>query len=459
MLNLFQHLTCSGRRRVKALERSHRKVKRVQGDGAWANVSVAIFAASLIAPAPLLAKNLYVETGKLIDVAEGSFLTGQCIRIEGNNIQSVAPCGPTPKDAERVDWSAYTVLPGLIDLHTHLADAGQSADLALPLKTSPAATALIGAYNAKVTLDAGFTTVRDVGTYRGLTDVALKNAIDAGHVPGPRMVVAGAYITTPKGGGELNGVVPTEQLPADMRLGVSATAEEASARTAYLIEQGAEFIKTIATGAVLAIGTEPGEPELTEAQLRAVVETAKARGKFVTAHAHGAVGIKNAIRAGVRSIEHASLIDDEALAMAKASGTWLVMDIYNGDYIDDIGTKEGWPQEYLRKNRETTDVQRTGFAKAVKMGVRLAYGTDSGVYPHGGNAKQFAYMVRYGMTPMQAIQSATIRAAELLGRENELGSIAPGRFADLVAVAGDPLADVRVLENVSHVMKGGAVVK
>ena len=413
----------------------------------------------LAAPAPLLAKNLYVETGRLVDVVAGKVLVDQCIGIVGDKITSVATCGPTPSGAERLDWSAYTVLPGLIDLHTHLADAGQSADLALPIKTSPAATALIGAYNAKVTLEAGFTTVRDVGTYRGLTDVALKNAINAGHVPGPRMFVAGAYITIPKGGGELNGVVDNEKLPADMRLGVSSTATEAAEKADYLIANGADFIKMIATGAVLAIGTEPGEPELTEAQMRAVVETAKRRGVFVTAHAHGAVGIKNAIRAGVRSVEHASLIDDEALAMAKASGTWLVMDIYNGDYIDDVGTKEKWPEEYLRKNRETTDVQRVGFTKAVKMGVKLAYGTDSGVYPHGGNAKQFAYMVRYGMTPMQAIQSATIRAAELLGKENELGSIAPGRFADLVAVKGDPVADVRILENVAHVVKTGALVK
>ncbi len=410
-------------------------------------------------PAPLLAKNLYVHTGKLVDVVAGKMLTGQCVSIENGKITSVAPCRPTPSGAERLDWSDYTVLPGLIDLHTHLADAGQSADLALPLKTSPAATALIGAHNAKVTLEAGFTTVRDVGTYRGLTDVALRNAINAGQVPGPRMFVAGAYITIPKGGGELNGVIDNEKLPADMRLGVSSTPQEAAAKTKFLIANGADFIKMIATGAVLAIGTEPGEPELTDTQMRAVVETATANGVYVTAHAHGAVGIKNAIRAGVRSIEHASLIDDEALAMAKASNTWLVMDIYNGDYIDDVGTKEKWPAEYLRKNRETTDVQREGFAKAVKMGVKLAYGTDSGVYPHGDNAKQFAYMVRYGMTPMQAIQSATIRAAELLGKEREIGSIVPGQFADLVAVEGDPLADVRVLENVGHVMKGGILIK
>ena len=271
------------------------------------------------------------------------------------------------------------------------------------------------------------------------------------------MFVAGAYLTRPLGGGELNGVVPADELPGDMRLGIISGEVTARKTAQFLIGAGADFLKLIATGAVLAIGTEPGEPELTEGEMRAVVEEAKP--VFVTAHAHGAIGIKNAIRAGVRSIEHASLIDDEALAMAKASGTWLVMDIYNGDYIDDVGAREKWPEEYLRKNRETTDVQREGFTKAVKMGVKLAYGTDSGVYPHGGNAKQFAYMVRYGMTPMQAIQSATIRAAELLGKEGELGSIAPGRFADLVAVEGDPLADVRVLENVAHVMKGGALIK
>ena len=409
-------------------------------------------------PTAAIATDQYIATGKLVDVRAGAVLANQCISITDDRITAVAPCGATPKGAKRVDWSAFTVLPGLIDLHTHLADAGQSADLALPIKTSPAATALLGANNARLTLEAGFTAVRDVGTYRGLTDIALRDAINAGHVTGPRMFVAGAYITLPKGGGELNGVVPNDQLPADMRIGIASTPEEAAVRTAFLIEQGADFIKTIATGAVLAIGTEPGEPELSEAQLRAVVQTAKAKGKFVTAHAHGAVGIKNAIRAGVRSIEHASLIDDEALAMAKASGTWLVMDIYNGDYIDDIGTREKWPEEYLRKNRETTDIQRARFTQAVKMGVNIAYGTDSGVYPHGQNGRQFAYMVRYGMTPMQAIQSATIRAAELLGKDDALGSIAPGRLADLVAVDGDPLQDIRVLENVAHVMQGGNTV-
>lgn len=418
---------------------------------------------AMLMAAPLAAANAanhqYIEAGQLIDSIAGTTTQGQCIEVRGERIVAVAPCGPTPAGAQRIDWSAYTVLPGLIDLHTHLADAGQSADLAAPIKTSPQLTALHGAHNALLTLRAGFTTVRDVGTYRGLTDVALRDAINQGLVPGPRMFVAGAYLTHPGGGGELNGVVPNDQLPADMRLGVMRGPEAAAEKATFLFDNGADFLKLLATGAVLAIGTEPGAPELSEAEMRAAIAIARARGSYATAHAHGAEGIKAAIRAGARSIEHASLIDDEALQLAKDSGVWLVMDIYNGDYIDEVGTNEGWPEEYLRKNRETTDVQRAGFAKAVKIGVKIAYGTDSGVYPHGLNARQFAYMVRYGMTPMQAIQSATIGAAELLGREADLGSIAPGRFADLVAVNGDPIDNIRLLETVDHVMKGGAIVR
>jgi imidazolonepropionase-like amidohydrolase len=408
---------------------------------------------------PASAASVYVRAGRLLDVESGTASTGQCVLVEGERVARVEPCAAPPPGAETLDWSAYTVLPGLIDLHTHLADTGQSADVAAPLKTSPQLTALIGAHNAKVTLEAGFTTVRDVGTYRGLTDVALRDAIAQGLVPGPRMFVAGAYITSPGGGGELNGVVPNDQLPADMRLGVVHNAGEAREKAQYLFDHGADFIKMIATGAVLAIGTEPGQIELSDDEMRAVVDVAKAHGSYATAHAHGTAGIKAAIRSGVHSIEHASLIDDAGLAMAKKAGVWLVMDIYDGDWIDEQGTREGWPQEYLRKNRETTQQQRDGFAKAVKLGVRLGFGTDAGVYPHGLNARQFAYMVRYGMTPAQAIRSATIDAAALIGHEKELGSIAPGKFADMIAVTGDPLSAVRVLEQVAYVMKAGAVAK
>ncbi len=414
---------------------------------------------ALAAPMPALAEGLYVEAGKLLDVTSGEVLAGQCILTEGERIVRIEPCAATPEGAERVDWSAYTVLPGLIDLHTHLSDTGSSADLADPLKTSPVDTVLIGARNARLTLEAGFTTVRDVGTYRGLTDVALRNAIDKGLVPGPRMFVAGAYLTHPGGGGELNGVVPNDRLPADMRLGVLSSPEEAAARATYLLDNGVDFLKLMATGAVLAIGTEPGEPELTEAEMRAAVEVAKARGSFATAHAHGAEGIKAAIRAGVRSIEHASLIDEEGLLLAREKGVWLVMDIYNGDYIDEVGTAEGWPEEYLRKNRETTQVQRDNFRRAVALGVPLAFGSDAGVFPHGLNARQLCYMVANGMSPLQAIRAATVNAAQVLGRGNELGLIAPGHLADMIAVTGEPLDDVTVLERVAGVAKGGRIIR
>ncbi|QYU70644.1 amidohydrolase family protein [Leptolyngbya sp. 15MV] len=289
--------------------------------------------------------------------------------------------------------------------------------------------------------------------------MALRDAIGAGHVPGPRMFVAGAYLTHPGGGGELNGVVPNDTLPADMRLGVLRGEEQARARAEYLFDQGVDFLKLIATGAVLAIGTEPGEPEMTEGEMRAAIAVARERGSYATAHAHGAKGIKAAIRAGARSIEHASLIDDEALLMAREHGVWLVMDVFNGDWIDEFGTAEGWPEEYLRKNRETTQVQRDRFRSAVELGVPLAFGSDAGVYPHGLNARQFAYMVANGMTPLQAIRAATVDAARVLGKESELGAIAPGHYADMIAVEGDPLDDIRLLETVRHVMKGGSVVR
>ena len=392
---------------------------------------------------------IYVRAGKLIDPGPGMVLSDQLVRIEGERVVAVEPYHPV---ANLIDWSDRTVLPGLIDLHTHLADVGQTEDVALPLKTSPAATALLGALHARQTLAAGFTSVRDVGTYRAFTDVALRDAIAAGSVPGPRMWVAGAYLTCPGGGGELNGV---GELPADMRFGVGRGAAEIGQRAQALFDGQVDFLKLIVTGAVLALNTEVGEVELHEDEVRAAVEVARTHGSYATAHAHGALGIKTAIRGGVRSVEHASLIDDEGIALARDRGVWLVMDIYNGDYIEGVGRKQGWPQDYLRKNLETTELQRQGFAKAVKAGVHIGYGTDAGVFPHGLNARQFAYMVRYGMTPMQAIQSATVEAAELMGQSRNLGRVAPGFYADMIAVKGDPLQDIRILESPPLVMKGG----
>lgn len=408
----------------------------------------------LVWASPVVAQTIYVHAGKMVDVRAGKVLRNQRIEIKDDRIVAVTPWRAPSKDAKIVDWSRLTVLPGLIDLHTHLADVSQSSDVAEPLKTSPAATALVGVRNARLTLMAGFTTVRDLGTYRGLTDIALRDAINKGYVPGPRMFVSGAYLTIPGGGGELNGV---GKVPADMQLGVGRTPAEIAERAEFLLKQGADQLKIIATGAVLAIGTEPGTIELGEPQVAAAVSVAEKFKTYATAHAHGAEGIKAALRGGVRSIEHASLIDDEGIALAKAKGAWLVMDIYDGDYIEEIGTKEGWPAEYLRKNRETTDLQREGFRKAVTAGVKLGYGTDAGVYPHGLNGRQFRYMVTFGMTPMQAIQSATVNAAALMGKEGDIGSIAPARFADLIAVDGDVLADISTLENVRAVMKGGII--
>jgi len=417
------------------------------------------FLLALTAAQPALAEVSYVRAGRMVDVVAGRVLQDQLIAIEDERILSVQPYTPPPAGAPVLDWSAYTVLPGLIDAHTHLADWSQSNNVAEPLLHSRQEIALLGAHHARLTLEAGFTSVRDVGAYRGLGDVALRDAIQRGWVPGPRMWVAGAYLTVPGGGGEVTGLAPDVTVPEDMRLGVVRDASEMRDRARFLFQHGVDFLKLIATGAVLAEGTEPGTLELTEEEIRAAVEVARGYGSYATAHAHGAEGIKVAIRAGVRSIEHASLIDAEGVRMARDAGTYLAMDIYNGDFIEEIGTRDGWPADMLRKNEETTDEQREGFRRAVAAGVRVVYGTDAGVFPHGDNARQFAYMVRYGMAPMQAIQSATVVPAQMMMAEADVGAIAAGRFADMVAVAGDPLSDIALLERVAGVMQGGRVVR
>jgi imidazolonepropionase-like amidohydrolase len=405
-------------------------------------------------------RTIHVHAGRLIDPERGEVLTNRRIDVVDGKVTAVVAWSPPDDGAEVVDWSAFTVLPGLIDSHTHIADGYEStADPAVPLKHSAAEAVLRGARQARVTLEAGFTTVRDVGVYRALTDVALRDAIAVGDVPGPRMVVAGGYITIPGGGGAVTGMAPDVPLPADTTAGYVRTPDEARAAADYFLSHGADFLKLIATGAVLALGSAPNALELTPEQMKAACDRAAKRGSYCIAHAHSSEGIKAAIRAGARSIEHASLADDEALALAKAKGVWLDMDVYNGTWFEEVGRKQGWPEEYLRKGRETTDTQRAAFAKAVKLGVKLSFGTDAGVYPHGLNARQFAVMVKYGMTPMQAIQSATTVSAALLGKSGEVGALSPGHWGDMIAVAGDPLADVRALETVAHVMKGGEVIR
>lgn len=411
----------------------------------------------LVAPVHA-AEQWVVRAGKLIDVERGRVLNDQAIRIEGDRIVSIGNFKATP-GTRVIDWSALTVLPGLMDLHTHLVGNISSSEIAAPLYSSGAEDALQGVANARATLRAGFTTVRDVGCYRAFTDVALRNAIESGIVEGPRMLVAGAYITVSGGGGEVTGFAADVKVPEEMRRGVANSETEVRQRVRELIRGGATFIKVIATGAVLTAGTTPGASEYSEAEIHAAVDEAAQYGIFVTAHAHGAEGIKRAVRAGVRSIEHASYLDDEGVALMKRHGTWLVADIYNGDYIAEVGRRDHWSEEILRKNDETTQTQRDGFAKAAKAGVRIAFGTDAGVYPHGDNARQFTYMVRYGLTPMDAIRAATINAAQLLGKDRDLGSLAAGKFADLIAVEGDPVVDIDKLRQVRGVIKAGRQVR
>lgn len=403
------------------------------------------------------AQSLRIHAGHLIDVEQGRVLDDQAVLVENGRIVAVLPFAQSQAvaGARELDWSAYTVLPGLMDMHTHLAGNVQNASAEDYLVATPEDDVLIGAANARKTLQAGFTTVRDVGSYNAFVDVSLRDAIANGLIPGPRMFVAGAYVTVPGGGGEVSGLVDAKRIPARMRMGVAKGEAEVAEVANRLIYHHVDWIKMIVTGAVLTDGTDVRQTEFSEAEVHAAVQAAGKRGVDVTGHAHGADGIRAAIRGGVRSIEHASLIDAEGIALAKERGTWLVMDIYNGDYIDTVGRAQGWSAEAIQKNLDTTEAQRQGFHAAVQAGVHLAFGTDAGVYPHGDNARQFAYMVKYGMTPMQAIQSATIESARLLRRENELGSIAPGKWADAVAVACDPLQNIECLRQVRAVIKAG----
>jgi imidazolonepropionase-like amidohydrolase len=400
--------------------------------------------------------------GRLLDIVSGDLLAGRAVVVCDDRIVEVISAENAPAEGPRVvDLSGHTLLPGLIDCHTHLVgEPDKGHGYAELLTRSGAQEALSGARNARDTLLAGFTTVRDVGTFRAFVDVALRNAIAAGWVLGPRMRVAGAYVTCSGGGGDITGLAPDVDavVPYELRVGVVDSVDEVRRAVRRVLHAGADLVKLIATGAVMTPGGAPGVAELSEEQIRAAVEEASAHGADVAAHAHGAEGIKRAVRGGVRSIEHGSLMDDEAIAMMAAARTFLVADIYCGDYIAEVGIAQGWAADVLRKNDETTSAQRAGFARCVEAGVPIAFGTDAGIYPHGLNARQFTYHVRCGQTPLEAIRSATLHAAELIGWPERVGQVTAGYFADLVAVAGNPLDDVSLLQHVDFVMSGGTTV-
>ena len=414
----------------------------------------------LLICATIEAQVTVIKAGRLIDPDKGGVLTDQVIVIRANKVEAVGPGLTIPQNANVIDLSKMTVLPGLIDCHTHLADGKYGEDDPIfQLKKSASQSVLESVPNARAMLESGFTTVRDVGVYRALNDVALRDAINRGDIVGPRMYVAGAYITITGGAGAMTGMAPDIQLPWDFHYGEANSPWEVRQKVRLLVQNGADHIKVLSTGAVLTHGSNPKSEEFTPEELQAAVDEASHFGLRVAAHAHATEGIKNAIRAGVASVEHATLIDDEGIALAKQRGTYLVMDIYDEECIQADGKNGTMPADFLEHDRELGEAQRENFRKAVKAGVKLAFGTDAGVCPYGTSAKQFAFMVKYGMTPMQAIQAATSAAADLIGRSNKFGSIKPGKYADVVAVLGDPLKDVSLLENVQFVMKDGVAYK
>ncbi len=400
-----------------------------------------------------------VRAGRLIDPDSGTVLTDQIILIQGNKIQAVGKSLTIPNGANVIDLSTKTVLPGLIDCHTHVADGHSDGEPFNVLKKTASQIVLESVTNARKTLESGFTTVRDVGTYRALNDIALRDAINRGDVIGPRMFVAGAYITITGGAGAMTGQAPDIQLPWDLHYGEANSPWEVRQKVRLLAHNGVDVIKMLSTGAVLTHGSSPMSIEFTPEEIKAGVDEAKNFGLRVAVHAHATQGIKNAILAGAASIEHAEILDDETIVLAKQHGTYLDMDIYDEECIQ-AGAKTGQtPPDFLQHDADLGRIQRENFTKAVKAGVKMSFGTDLGVCPYGSSGKQFAFMVKYGMTPMQAIQSATTNAADLLGHSNEIGSIKPGKYADLIAVGGDPLKDINILESVEFVMKEGKVYK
>ncbi|MFL6618526.1 MAG: amidohydrolase family protein, partial [Povalibacter sp.] len=418
-------------------------------------------AAVKLATAPYPPSSIAIQCGTMIDGISDQPKLNQTIIIREGRIAAIEQGNSKPGGMPIMDLHDYTCLPGLIEMHDHITEtSNDTSDMSVYLRRTPAEQAELSKTQAQATLLAGFTTARNVGVYHAWTDRDLRDAINSGQIAGPRLQICGFYLTIPNGGGDL--IVPNvapEKIPAIFHAGVARGPEEFRRKALEAVAGGADVLKVIASGAVLAYGGVPGEPEMTQDEIHAVVEVAHAAGKKVAAHAHGARSIKEAILAGVDTIEHASLIDDEGIALAKAHDVALSMDVYNGDYIDTEGRKQGWPEEFLRKNVETTEAQRQGFTRAHAAGVAIVYGTDAGVYPHGWNARQFPIMVQRGMSSMEAIKAATSVAARYMGWDDRVGAVAAGRFGDVIAVKGDPLKDIALLQNVSVVVKDGLVFK
>jgi imidazolonepropionase-like amidohydrolase len=410
-------------------------------------------AQSASAPAP---RHVVIRPGHLLDVKTGNTLTGQAILIEGDKIVSVGPAADTKlaPGTETIDLPNATVLPGLIDAHTHL--TGDPKDLGYEgLGISTPREALIGARNARVTLQAGFTTVRNVGA-GGYSDVALRDAINDGDVPGPRMLVSGPPLGITGGHCDDNLLAPEFHATG---LGVADGVDAVRHKVRENIKYGADLIKICATGGVMSKGDDPNASQYTREEMKAIVEEAHRLGRKVAAHAHGAEGVSWASDAGVDSIEHGHLMDDSSIATLKRNGTYIVPTLYLMDWNRENLSKRNAPDYVVRKMQSVSAVGQNNLKKAFAAGVKVAFGTDAAVYPHGLNAHEFAVYVRLGMTPLQAIQTATINGADLLGWSSKIGTLEPGKWGDLIAVDGDPLKDVTTLEQVKFVMKGGEVVK
>lgn len=395
-----------------------------------------------------------IRAGRLIDTESARVLERQTIVIKDGLIAAVGTQADLPAGARLVDLSDYTVLPGLIDAHTHLTIDFHNQDPLAELEHTAAERALGALPNARSVLLAGFTTVRDLGSYRALVDVALRDAINRGDAVGPRMFVAGAYLTITGGAGAVTGFAPDVTLPWDLRYGMANSPDQVRERVRALAGQRVDLIKMFATGAVLTHNSNPWAREATPQELSAGVDEAHNFGLRVAVHAHGAEGIKAAIRAGATSIEHGTLMDDEGRMLMKQHGTFLVPTLETRECIG-----SNYPAEFVAKAELIMAAQLQNFRKAVEAGIKIGFGTDIGVCEFGRNAREFNLMVQNGMTPMQAIQAATVVDAELLGVAERLGSVRPGKLADLIAVRGDPLSDVRVLEDVRFVMKQGVIYK